>query len=87
MGRNDYTGLLYAQPSFVDGLARVLDVGGTFDDYNTSATEAESDGLALASDWYAVGADLYHAILRYPARAKDDASHGKPARASRRDAI
>lgn len=65
MGRNDYTGLLYARPSFIEGLARTLDIGGTFDEYNYAADYDEADAAALASDWYAVGADLYRAINRY----------------------
>jgi hypothetical protein len=69
MSRNDYASLLYSQPSFTEGLARTFDVGGTFDDYNYSTSTAEADELAIASDWYAVGADLYHAISRYAARA------------------
>ncbi len=75
MGRNDYAGLLYSQTSLREGLARVLDVGGTFDEYNDSPSGAEADHLALASDWYAVGADLYDAIARYAARVGRQASH------------
>ncbi len=54
MGRNDFTGLLYAHPSFTEGLGRTLDVGGTFDAYNDSDSDAEADRMALVSDWYAV---------------------------------
>jgi hypothetical protein len=68
MSRNDYTGLLYSQPSLSEGVARVLDVGGTYDTYNYAPTPEEADHLALASDWYAVGADLYRTILRFAGR-------------------
>ena len=64
---NDYTGLLYSEPSFLEGLGRVLDIGGTFDEYNESLTPDEADQLAIASDWYAVGADLYRSIRRFAA--------------------
>jgi hypothetical protein len=77
MSRNDYTGLLYSQPSFTAGLGRVLDVGGTFDAYNESASATEADQIALASDWYAVGADLYRAIIRFAARVDRPVSHGE----------
>ncbi len=69
MGKNDYTGLFYAQPSLTEGLAHVLDLWGTFDDYNYSHSDEEADYVALASDWYAIGADLYHAISRFEANA------------------
>ena len=65
MNQIHYTSLLYAEPSAWDGYARVLDIAGTFDDFNDSDSAAEADGLALASDWYAVGADLLGAINRY----------------------
>ena len=65
MNKITYTDLLYARPSLLSGLARTLDVGGTFDAYNTSASPDEADRLATTSDWYAVGADLTRAIRRF----------------------
>jgi len=56
------TDLLFARPSFGSGFARALDLGGTFDAYNSSATEAEADERAIASDWLVVGNDLAVAI-------------------------
>ncbi len=67
MGRADYTGLLYAQPTMLQGMARTLDIGGTFDSYNTSANAAEADWMAIASDWYAVSADYLRALEAYRA--------------------
>jgi len=52
------TDFLFAQPSFGSGAARVLDLFGTFDAYNTSASEQEADERAIASDWLVVGKDL-----------------------------
>jgi len=75
MGKNDYTGLLYAEPSLLEGFARVLDVGGVFDDFNYSPTPEQADRLALISDWYAVGADLHRAISRYLADKIGAATH------------
>lgn len=77
MCQNDYTGLLYACPSSMEGFARVLDLGNTFDGYNYSANETEADEAAMASDWYAVGADLLRAIRCYSRKMGVDASHGK----------
>ena len=78
MDKNDYTGLLFARPSIAGGIARSLDVGGTFDQYNYSASSEEADQAAIASDWYAVGADLYRAISRCMSRSKP--RHGRRAK-------
>lgn len=77
MGRNDYTGLLYSQPSLMEGFARTLDVGGTFDEYNYSTSETEADLIALGSDWYAIGADLRLTISGLAARLKRQVSYGR----------
>ena len=79
MGRYDYSGLFFSQPSFGEGLARVLDVGGTFDAYNDSPTPEEADQLAIASDWYAVGADLYRSIRRFAGRQVRGSGSGESA--------
>ncbi len=57
-----YTDRLFAQPSFVSGAARILDLGGTFDCYNISPTPADADHCALVNDWNVVGQDLREAI-------------------------
>ena len=49
---------LFAEPSFTEGMARVLDIGGVLDTYNTSLTEKQADFWALFSDWRTVGQDL-----------------------------
>ncbi len=59
---DDYTNLLYARPTFLSGVARVLDLGGTLNSYNRSVSPEVADRLALASDWFAVGQDLRRAI-------------------------
>lgn len=78
MGRNDFTGLLYAQPSALEGCARVLDLGAMFDGYNASADADDADRLAIGADWYAVGADLYRGIRWFQglAPAQTGAEHG-----------
>jgi hypothetical protein len=78
MGRHDYTGLLYAQPTFTSGLARTLDVAGTFDDYNYSRTPEEADQIALTADWYAIGADFLHALTQFAAKSAGRTRHGRP---------
>ncbi len=59
---NDYSELLFARPSFIGGMSRVLDLGATLTEYNRSKTENEADLKAIASDWRAVGVDIEHAI-------------------------
>ena len=56
------TDFLFARPSFGSGVARALDLCGTFDAYNVSASETEADALAIASDWLVVGKDMGDAI-------------------------
>jgi len=72
-----YSELLFAEPSFLDGFARVLDLGGVFDDDGDSLSGPEADWLALASDWYAVGADLHHAINRQVNQVSETATHAR----------
>lgn len=55
---------LFAQPSFISGAARLVDLGGVFDKYNRSQTEMQADSRALASDWSSVGNDLRDALQR-----------------------
>ena len=59
---SDYTSFLFARPSFLEGLARIFDFGGSLNQYNTSATPEEADKRALRSDWLAVGDDMRRAI-------------------------
>ncbi len=56
---------LYAQPSFLQGVATLVDVSGSLLEYNTSQSEAEADAKALRSDWKTVGLDLLRAIRVY----------------------
>ena len=58
----DFTGLLYARPSFVEGLARTLDLGSTLNEYNASPSGDEADCAAFASDTGALAADFDLAI-------------------------
>ncbi len=57
-----HTSRLFAMPSFTSGMARVLDLGGLYDSYNTSLSDEAADRAALASDWRAVGSDLKQAM-------------------------
>lgn len=61
MGRTD---LLFAQPSFLIGLARTLDVGATLSrvSYNEAPSSEAADAVAMASDWATVGEDIRSAV-------------------------
>ncbi len=59
---------LFAEPSFIEGMSRVLDIGGTLQEYNTSATEAEADMTAVKNDWRAVGNDMKMVFKRHEQR-------------------
>ncbi len=61
-GMGSYTTRLFAVPSFFSGAARVLDLGATFDEYNTSTTPAEADAAALRADFMAAAQDFRMAL-------------------------
>jgi hypothetical protein len=49
---------LFARPSFLSGLARTLDIHGSFDQYNVSRSEQEADFQALLCDWLVAQQDI-----------------------------
>jgi hypothetical protein len=59
------SGFLYADPSFLSGFGRALDLHGLYDSYNASATPLEADTRALAADWIVVGQDLQDAMNEF----------------------
>ncbi len=60
-----YTAILFARPSFWEGMGRIFDFSNTLSEYNVSITPQQADSLALASDWRAVGKDLRDAMQRF----------------------
>ncbi|MEW6490360.1 MAG: hypothetical protein AB1578_20925 [Thermodesulfobacteriota bacterium] len=65
------TDFLFSMPSFLEGAARTLDLGATFDQFNAHPSPAVSDGRALAEDWKAVGRDLEAALAEFEAQTRD----------------
>lgn len=61
----------FASPSFLTGMARVLDLGATLElySYNVSPTPEEADARAIGTDWEVVGSDLAEAIRTVAAQA------------------
>ncbi len=59
------TGYLYARPSFIEGMSRLIDFGNTLQIYNSSSNPQQADYLALSSDWWVIGNDLNDAMIQY----------------------
>ena len=60
-----YTDILFTRPTFLEGVARLIDFRGTLNAYNHSRTTREADDLAMRADWQAVGDDLREAFKEY----------------------
>lgn len=60
-----YSTFLFARPSFIEGVARVVDLGGTLNVYNESPNSELADFLAMRADWLAVGSDIAGAIAYF----------------------
>ena len=70
---------LFATPSFLSGVARLLDLSGRFDVYNDSVDPSIADARAIYSDWCMVGQDLAGAmtvVVREQAKPQDTAAAG-----------
>ncbi len=59
---SDFSNNLFADPSFLEGMGRVLDFGDTMTDFNRSLTSEQADSRALFADWLALGGDLQMAM-------------------------
>ena len=70
----DKSGFLFAEPSFLTGLAAVMDIGGSLLVYNSSRSGAEADQRAIASDWAVVGSDILDATNSFGEKAKTEKS-------------
>jgi hypothetical protein len=56
---------LFERPSFWSGMARVLDLGGTLNEYNYSVSPRDADYYAIRSDWNVVGNDISEAMNKF----------------------
>jgi len=54
---------LFPMPSFASGVARLLDIGATFNEYNVDTTGLVADSKALRADWAMIGSDLAAAMV------------------------
>ncbi|MGC2197236.1 MAG: hypothetical protein WA628_21340 [Terriglobales bacterium] len=64
--------LLFANPTFISGAARVLDLYGVYDEYNSSSTDYEADFKAILSDWMVVGQDIFVAMKEFESSLPPD---------------
>ena len=67
------TDFLFVQPSLLRGVGRSFDLWGQLNQYNTSATPADADILALRSDWEVVAQDFRNG-LKAASNSPDQAS-------------
>jgi hypothetical protein len=58
---------LFARPSFLTGIASIIDFGNTLFVYNDSPTGEVADYIAIKNDWFVVGEDLQEAVDAYTA--------------------
>ena len=63
-----YSDFLFARPSLIGGIARLLDFGGTLKMYNESPSEELADSNAISQDWKVVGNSLRAALKEYQAQ-------------------
>ncbi len=56
---------LSAKPEFWYGVARLLDLGNTFDVYNECPTGEQADSLGILLDWEMVAQDLWESVHQY----------------------
>jgi hypothetical protein len=69
---------LFARASYLSGVARLLDFGATFTDYNHSPTPEEADRRAIRADWRAVGVDLQETMASAPCGNEGRSETGDP---------
>lgn len=60
-----YTNILFPKIGFVKGMARVFDLFGTLNSYNTSESAEHADAKAIYSDWVSIGNDLRNVFGKY----------------------
>ena len=67
MNKNRFSFYAFEIPSFIEGLARIFDLGDTLqDDYDFPQTGFEDDIAAMRSDWIVIGQDIRDAIIAFP---------------------
>ena len=70
--RDHNSDFLFARPTFVGGIARILDFWGTLKVYNISPSADLADWKAISEDWKAVGNALRDALAVYNSQVLSD---------------
>lgn len=70
-GTGRRTFVLFSRPSFHEGTARVIDLGGSLQKYASEETPQKADAKAILMDWLAVGDDLRYSIKQFDVRGKE----------------
>lgn len=65
------THFLCARPSFLEGIARIMDFGNTLNAYNTSPTGQEADNTAIWMDWTMIGQDFRNTVTKFEIEETD----------------
>ena len=58
MRKKMYGSFLFARPSFFEGIARIMDFGGSLNQYNSFPNGGEADFAAISYDWAMIGQDF-----------------------------
>jgi len=61
----------FARPSFLRGVASVLDLGGVLTEFNQVPTPQQADEMAMRMDWEALGRDLRLAMAQFEREARE----------------
>lgn len=56
---------LFSNPTLLSEVGRVMDLGSTLNEYNSSVTPELADFFAISSDWNAVGSDIQSAMAEH----------------------
>ena len=73
------TNNLFPRTNFLKGMGSVLNISGSYFDFDYGKSDAEADAKAIASDWGMVGQDFQHVLEVELPKAKRK-SNGKKAK-------
>jgi hypothetical protein len=75
--RNVSTFKFYARPSFLEGMARLVDITGELNKHGYFHLGDEADFLATYSDWENVGLDMLSAIEKFDEKLRGESVDAK----------
>lgn len=69
------TDFLFARASFWRGFGRILDLGGTWFEFNKAESVEQADAIATQMDWEVVAKDFKSAISEYQSKTEGVQGH------------